>query len=74
MEEDSGAFKTNPRKPGQIRHFVIRTLPGNTRIGPVSSRRFRSFCGSFWSQLFEPTAGRGLLYSGFSLIRDGEGG
>jgi hypothetical protein len=74
MAEDRGAFKTNPRNPGQIRHFVIRTLPGNTRIGAVSSRRFRPFCRPFWPRLFEPTAGRGLLYSGFSLIRGGEGG
>jgi hypothetical protein len=70
MAEDSGAFKTNPRKPGQIRHFVIRTLPGKTRIGADSGRRFRPFGGQF----FEPTAGGGLLYSGFSLIRGGEGG
>jgi hypothetical protein len=32
-----------------------------------------SFAGSL-PQLFEPTARGGLLYSGFSLIRDGEGG
>ena len=66
MAEDSGAFKTNPRKAGQIRHFVIRTIQGNTGIGPVSGRRLRPFC---W-QFFEPTAGW-IIFTSSEPLLDG---
>jgi len=74
MEEDRGAFKTNPRNPAHFRHFVIPILPGNTLIGIDFNPRFPPVRRAVQPQLFGPTARRGLLYSGFSLIRGGEGG
>jgi hypothetical protein len=74
MAEDSGAFKTNPRNPTQIRHFVIPTLPGNVQIRVGFAYAFYPFGRRFLPLLLQPTAGAGLLYSRFSLIRGGERG
>jgi hypothetical protein len=74
MEEDSGAFKTNPRNQAHFGHFVM------TRECPkcfLPDRCSRGFCVRITSvqgvTLHEPDRA-GLLYSGFSLIRGGEGG
>jgi hypothetical protein len=61
-------------KSGQIQALCDpQPTPGTPGSGRVLTGIPASFAGSL-PQLFEPTAGGGLLYSGFSLIRDGEGG
>jgi hypothetical protein len=47
MEEDRGAFKTNPRNPAHFRHFVIGAGPENTRIAGGFASRFEQSCGRF---------------------------
>jgi hypothetical protein len=74
VTEDSGTFKTNPRNPGDIRHFVIRILPGNSRIRGGFERHSHCFWPMIVCRFSATTDGGGLLYSGFSLIRGGEGG
>jgi len=39
MEEDSGAFKTNPGNSGQIRHFVITPACGLAGYGASQAER-----------------------------------
>ncbi len=73
LEEDSGAFKTNPGNSAQFGHFVITPAhgeyPAEGRLRRVSARK---------SALQPEQTGQRpdleLLYSGFSLIRGGEGG
>jgi hypothetical protein len=50
VEEDRGAFKTNPRNPSQIKHFVISASPGNTRMAAGFVRHFGPIGGHFISR------------------------
>jgi len=74
VEEDRGTFKTNPRNPSQIRHFVIGADPGNTRIEAGFVRHFGPFCGDFISRFSGPRMGADYCILDSALIRDGERG
>jgi hypothetical protein len=74
MEEDSGAFKTNPRNPAQFGHFVM--TPSTPGVGWMNGwrRDVSARIAAFPATTFVRTGSGPFAVFSIQLIRGGEGG